>query len=116
MSLPTDPALLSEEAVPVFAALGDKTRRGLLFRLQDGRAHAIVELTEGTGLSRQAISKHLNVLQNAGLIRQQRVGRERRYLFHRKGIERARTYLETTSAQWDAAITRLTVFAEQDID
>ncbi len=115
MSLPTDPAQLQETA-PVFAALGDSTRLALLARLQDGRAHAIVDLTEGSGLSRQAISKHLNVLQAAGLVRQQRVGRERRYLFHPKGIERARTYLETASAQWDAAITRLKLFAEQDID
>lgn len=116
MSWPTEPVLPSEEAVPVFAALGDKTRLGLLSRLQDGQTHAIVELTEGTGLSRQAISKHLTILQDADLVRQQRVGRERRYLFHPKGIERARTYLETASAQWDAAITRLKVFAEQDID
>lgn len=116
MSLPTDPGRLTKEAAPVFAALGDSTRLGLLARLQDGQSHAIVELTEGTGLSRQAISKHLNILQDAGLVRQQRVGRESRYLFHPKGIERARTYLETASAQWDAAITRLKVFAEQDMD
>lgn len=113
MSLPTDVAQLRKTA-PVFAALGDPTRLSLLARLQDGEALAIVDLTEGTGLSRQAISKHLAILHNAGLVRQQRVGRESRYLFHTKGIERARTYLETASAQWDTTIARLKMFTEQD--
>jgi DNA-binding transcriptional ArsR family regulator len=113
MSLATDITELQETA-PVFAALGDNTRLRLLARLQDGEAHAVVDLTEGTGLSRQAISKHLAILHNAGLVRQQRVGRESRYRFHTKGIERARTYLETASAQWDTTIARLKMFTEQD--
>lgn len=97
----------------MFAALGDITRLGLLARLQDGQTHAIVELTEGTGLSRQAISKHLAVLQDAGLVLHERVGRESRYLFHPEGMEQARTYLETASAQWDSAIRRLKAFVEE---
>lgn len=100
------------DAVPVFAALGDPTRLALLARLQDGQPHAIVELTAGTGLSRQAISKHLAVLHDAGLVQSRRVGRESRYLYRPQGIEQARGYLAMASRQWDEAMDRLKSFVE----
>lgn len=105
---------LPEEAASLFAALGDPTRLSLLGRLQDGQPHAIVELTEGTGLTRQAISKHLGVLLDAGLVINQRAGRENHYLFHPEGIRNAQNYLQQASAQWDEAMLRLKAFVETD--
>ena len=84
----------------------------LLTRLQDGKAHAIVELTQGTGLTRQAISKHLRVLQQAELVSCEKNGRESCFVFDAQGIQKARAYLDMASAQWDDAITRLKNFTE----
>ncbi|WP_339856221.1 metalloregulator ArsR/SmtB family transcription factor [Pseudohongiella acticola] len=103
---------LPELAVPVFAALADPTRLALLSRLQDGQPHAIVDLTEGSGLSRQAISKHLTVLHDAGLVESRRQGRESRYLFRPQGMQQARSYLDRVAQQWDDAIDRLKAFVE----
>lgn len=102
----------NSDAAMVFAALGDPTRLTLLGRLRDGRPHAIVELTDGTGLSRQAISKHLQVLETAGLVVREKSGRESRYLFDADGLQKAQAYLDMASAQWDAAAIRLKAFAE----
>ena len=102
----------NSDAAMVFAALGDPTRLTLLGRLQDGRPHAIVELTDGTGLTRQAISKHLLVLQNAGLVVSKKHGRESRYTFDATGVQKARAYLDMALAQWDAAADRLKAFVE----
>lgn len=100
------------DAAHVFAALGDSTRLELIERLQDGKSHAIVELTEGTGLSRQAISKHLLVLEVAGLVLSEKIGRESRYVLHRPGFDHARHYLELASQQWDDALARLKQYVE----
>lgn len=103
---------MPDDAASIFAALGDNTRLSLLTRLQDGHSHAIVELTDGTGLTRQAISKHLHILENAGLVISEKSGRESRYLFDADGIQKAQAYLDMASAQWDAAIMRLKDFVE----
>ncbi|HBX38128.1 MAG TPA: transcriptional regulator [Pseudohongiella sp.] len=108
---PTAP-LLPRDAVPLFAALGDSTRLSLLSRLQDGQPHAIVELTQGSGLTRQAVTKHLRVLERARLVISQREGRETRYVFDATGLNEARSYLEMASLQWDRAIDRLRLFVE----
>jgi DNA-binding transcriptional ArsR family regulator len=102
-----------DDAAIVFAALGDNTRLNLLARLRDGQSHAIVELTDGSGLTRQAISKHLHVLENAGLVISEKSGRESRYLFDASGVQKAQAYLDMASAQWDAAILRLKYFIEE---
>ncbi|MBU2099563.1 MAG: metalloregulator ArsR/SmtB family transcription factor [Gammaproteobacteria bacterium] len=104
---------MPDDAALIFAALGDNTRLGLLTRLQDGQPHAIVELTEGTGLTRQAVSKHLHILANAGLVVSRKTGRESRYVFDAHGIQKAQAYLDMASAQWDAAIMRLKNFVEE---
>ncbi|MEX0738654.1 MAG: metalloregulator ArsR/SmtB family transcription factor [Pseudohongiella sp.] len=103
---------MPDDAAPIFAALGDPTRLALLGRLQDGQPHAIVELTAGSGLSRQAISKHLAVLHEAGLVQSRRVGRESRYLVRPQGVQQARSYLAMVSRQWDDALGRLKSFVE----
>ncbi|MDO8909908.1 MAG: metalloregulator ArsR/SmtB family transcription factor [Pseudohongiella sp.] len=104
---------MPDDAAIIFAALGDNTRLNLLARLRDGQSHAIVELTDGTGLTRQAISKHLHVLENAGLVLSEKSGRESRYLFDAGGFQKAQAYLDVASAQWDAALLRLKDFIEE---
>lgn len=98
---------------PVFAALGDTTRLELVSRLSDGRPHSIAQLTEGLGLTRQGVTKHLHVLKEAGLVSFTRTGRETRFSITPRPIEKARDYLTRASAQWDEAAERLRAAVEQ---
>ena len=97
---------------PVFAALGDETRLSLVAKLCGGQRHSISELTKGSHLTRQAITKHLRVLQRAGIVRCVRAGRESRFEFDPQPIERIREYLDFVSQQWDEALSRLKSFVE----
>ena len=103
-----------KEAVPVFAALGDATRLSLLGRLSGEGPLSITRLSEGTRVTRQAITKHLHALGRAGLVRDARRGRERVWELDAKRLEKAKQYLDQISAQWDAAIDRLKAFVEKD--
>ncbi len=98
---------------PVFAALGDATRLALVSRLSDGEQRSITELTEGLKLTRQAVTKHLQVLNDAGLVDRQRIGRESRFAIQPKTLTDARDYLGKISAQWDHNITRLKTLVEE---
>ena len=98
---------LAREAAPVFAALGDPTRLQLLVRLGDGRPRAITALTDGARISRQAITKPLRVLEGAGLVQRERVGRQSLYLVRRERIDEARCWLDRGAAQWENALLRL---------
>ena len=102
------------EAVPVFAALGDATRLTLLSRLSVGGPLSITRLSEGTGVTRQAITRHLQTLGRAGLVRDARWGRERVFALDLKRLEKARRYLDDVAAQWDAAAGRLKAFVEEE--
>ena len=102
--------------MPVFAALGDATRLELVERLSDGRPRSITQLTGGLGLSRQGVTKHLRVLEQAGLVRSSRVGRESRFTYVPEPVEEARSYLDIVSRQWDAALARLESFLEASPD
>src|SRR6188508_3592604 len=97
---------------PVFAALGDETRLALIAELSGGAARSIAQLTEGTSLTRQAVSKHLRVLEDAGLVRSARSGRESRFGLQPLPLDEARRFLEQVSAQWDQALARLKAFVE----
>lgn len=97
----------------IFAALGDETRLLLVARLCNGRAHSISELTEGSKLTRQAITKHLRVLEGVGIVHGIRTGRESLFEFDPKPIERATQYLDLVSEQWDQALARLKSFVEK---
>lgn len=97
---------------PAFAALGDATRLALVARLSSGEARSIAELTAGSKLTRQAITKHLRVLERAGMVRCARAGRESRFAFDPRPVEEMRNYLEMVSAEWDAALGRLREFVE----
>ncbi len=103
----------NKATAPVFAALGCVTRLELVSRLSDGNAHSITVLSEGLNLTRQAVTKHLRVLQDAGIVRSQRIGRESRFTIQTEPINKARDYLERISDQWDEAIARLRAAVEQ---
>lgn len=100
------------DPAPVFAALGDRTRLSLLATLSDGGPRSIAALSSDTTLTRQAVTKHLHVLEKAGLVRSLRVGRESRFAYRPEPIAAARSYLEGVSAQWDDALGRLQALVE----
>jgi len=95
------------EAAPVFAALGDETRLRLVVRLATSEPLSITELASGTGVTRQAITKHLHVLAGAGLVRGSRQGRERHWQLEPRQLQEARRCLDAISGQWDQALHRL---------
>jgi DNA-binding transcriptional ArsR family regulator len=99
-------------AAPVFAALGDPTRLRIILRLCTDGPQSIVQLTEGSQVTRQAVTKHLVALEDAGLVRGEREGRERIWEIQGKRLAEARQYLDQISDQWDAAIERLRAFVE----
>ncbi|MGC1302726.1 MAG: metalloregulator ArsR/SmtB family transcription factor [Caulobacteraceae bacterium] len=105
--------VLAGDAAPVFAALGDRTRLSLLERLSDGRPRSISSLSNDGELTRQAVTKHLHVLEKAGLVDSVRVGRESRFAYRPEAVMQAQAYLETVSAQWDDALSRLRAFVER---
>jgi DNA-binding transcriptional ArsR family regulator len=94
-------------SAPIFAALGDKTRLELVARLCSGGPLSIARLTAGADVTRQAITKHLNILAGAGLVRDIRVGRERLWEVETRQLDEARRCLERISSQWDDALARL---------
>jgi DNA-binding transcriptional ArsR family regulator len=103
-----------KHSAPVFAALGDPTRLRLIARLAQGQPLSIRQLTEGEHVTRQAITKHLEVLAEAGLVNDRRQGRERLYELDAAPLDDARRYLDQVSAQWDRAIVRLKALVERD--
>ena len=98
---------------PVFAALGDETRLALVARLSSEGPLSITRLTAGSAVTRQAVTKHLNVLATAGLVSDLRQGRERIWELEPQQMEAARTYLDHVSKRWDAALDRLSRFVEE---
>jgi DNA-binding transcriptional ArsR family regulator len=97
---------------PVFAALGDATRLALVGRLSGGLPRSISQLTEGSRITRQAVTKHLRVLEQAGIVRSIRAGRESRFELEPRPLNQARAYLDDVSAQWGRALERLRAFVE----
>jgi DNA-binding transcriptional ArsR family regulator len=100
------------DPAPVFAALGDPTRLSLLRKLSDGGTQSIARLSVDTRLTRQAVTKHLHVLEKAGLVGSVRVGRESQYAYRPEPVAEARSYLDTVSARWDEALGRLKALVE----
>jgi DNA-binding transcriptional ArsR family regulator len=99
---------------PVFAALGDPTRLRLVARLCAEGPLSITQLSEGAGVTRQAITKHLNSLADAGLARNRRSGRELIWELETRRLEMARRCLDHISDQWEVAIGRLKAFVEKE--
>ncbi len=101
------------DAASVFAALGDETRLRIVTRLCCEGPQPIVRLTDGASVTRQAVTKHLHALSNAGLVRGYRVGRQTVWELEPKRLEEVRGYLDAISAQWDRALGRLQAFVEK---
>jgi DNA-binding transcriptional ArsR family regulator len=102
-----------DAAAKTFAALGDPTRLELVRRLGAAPRLNVTQLSAGVGVTRQAVSKHLAVLQGAGLVRRERSGRETFYELRREEVASAAEYLARVSAAWDAAIERLRAHVEE---
>ena len=100
------------DAAPLFAALGDETRLRLIIRLSSGGPGSITQLSAKSAVSRQAITKHLRVLSDAGLVRSSRRGRERVWDLETKRLADAHAYLDRISQQWDEALDRLRALVE----
>lgn len=100
-------------SAPIFAALGDETRLRLIAILCAGSAVSIAQLTSGTEITRQAVTKHLHVLADAGLVRHMKVGRERLWRFEPTRLEEARRSLGVIARQWDHALNKLKMAVER---
>jgi len=96
-----------EGRASIFAALGDETRLSLVATLARGSPRSISQLSHGSRLTRQAITKHLRVLEGAGLVASVRVGRESRFQLRPQPLQDVRSYLERVSGQWEEALGRL---------
>src|SRR2546426_12393494 len=94
-------------SAPIFAALGDETRLRLVDRLCSGGPQSIARLTEGSEVTRQAVTKHLLVLADAGLVRSERQGRESRWELEPDRLEVARRHLDLISEQWTQRLDAL---------
>ena len=99
----------ARQAAPLFAALGDTTRLSLVRRLS---TEGPLSISEGSGMTRQAVTRHLHALGKVGLVRDTREGREHVFSLDLKRLEVAREYIDHVSAQWDAAAARLKAFVE----
>ena len=114
MSAPTRSQAVHKlrRSATLFAALGDETRLTLLARLGERGTLSITQLAQGEKITRQAISKHLRVLQNAGVVRSVRRGRESVFRLETKPLQEAGDSLQGVSRQWDDALARLKAFVE----
>jgi DNA-binding transcriptional ArsR family regulator len=104
-----DPA----RTAPLFAALGDETRLALLDRLGMGGPQSIARLTAGSAITRQAITKHLRILADVGLVHDRRQGREHIWEVDTARLADARRWLDQIAREWDAALERLRLFVEE---
>ena len=107
-----DAAAKRRRYAPIFAALGDETRLALVTRLAEGRPRSIAQLTEGTRLTRQGVTKHLRVLERARLVRSARAGRESLYELDPAPLREVGAYAARVSERWDGALARLRAFVE----
>jgi len=105
-------AIKRQARAPVFAALGDETRLSLVAKLCSRQPYSISQLTHGSKLTRQAITKHLRVLENVGIVHSVRSGRESLFEFDPQPIEGIKEYLDFVSEQWDQALSRLKSLVE----
>lgn len=96
----------------VFFALGDDTRLAVVRRLAEQGTQSATRLSDGAHVTRQAIVKHLQVLENAGLVSPERRGREVLYTLNQQRLQQAQQFLDSMSVGWDRAIERLRQFVE----
>jgi DNA-binding transcriptional ArsR family regulator len=112
--MPRSNAQRKVDPAPLFAALGDRTRLSLVMQLSDGRARSISELSVGAQITRQAVTKHLQVLEDVGLVSSMKEGRESRYSYEPEAFKDMQEYLQFIGKQWENALGRLKDFVERD--
>jgi DNA-binding transcriptional ArsR family regulator len=97
----------------IFAALGDETRLTLVKKLSSAEPRSIAQLALDSHLTRQAITKHLRVLEDVGIVHSEKTGRESLFELNREPIDGVKQYLESVAAQWQDALGRLKAFVEK---
>ena len=107
-----DAARRAQEAAPLFAALGDATRLQLLMRLSASGPESIAQMSEKSAVTRQANTKHLQVLADAGLVTGERRGREHIWRLRPQRLRDVHAHLDRISQQWEDALERLRAFVE----
>jgi DNA-binding transcriptional ArsR family regulator len=115
MREPSTPVPQLHNAATVFAALGDPVRLAIIARLCGDGPLPTIQLKHGTSLSRQAVTKHLRILEDVGLVRSGRVGRDRSWRIEEGQIAKTGAYLEQISAQWEARLERLRALVEDEV-
>ena len=100
-------------AADVFFALGDRTRLSVVRKLGASGAQSATVLSEGAQVTRQAIVKHLQVLEGAGLVKHEKRGREVLYALEPRRLQDAQAFLDAVSASWDRALERLRQLVEE---
>ena len=105
-------AVKGQPRAPLFAALGDETRLSLVAKLSGGQPYSISQLAQGSRLTRQAITKHLRVLERVEIVHSVRRGRESMFELNPEPIEEIKKYLDRVSEEWDQALSRLKSFVE----
>ena len=113
MSSATKQRVERKARAAMFAALADETRLSLVDKLAGGSPQSISRLAAGSKLTRQAITKHLRVLEDAGIVLSSRAGRESLFQFQPNPMKQMQDYIERVSAQWDDALARLKAFVEK---
>jgi DNA-binding transcriptional ArsR family regulator len=112
----SSPAIADSNSANLFAALGDETRLHVVSRLCDNGPASITKLTAGSKVTRQAITKHLRVLEASGLVHSRQRGRESIWQLDQQRFEDARRYLDLISNRWDEALVRLQKFVGDGTD
>jgi len=107
-------AARARAAAPLFAALGDETRLQMLMRLAASGPESIAQMSAKSRVSRQAITKHLQVLQHAGFVVGERQGREHIWRIEPRRFEDVHAHLLRISTQWDEALERLRAFVDDE--
>jgi len=100
----------------VFAAVSDPTRRAILERLRTEGALSVTDLAVSLPMSRQAVTKHLDVLERAGLIEKRLHGRERLHALSGEPLREVKDWLAPYEAEWDERLERLRTHLEGDDD
>lgn len=103
----------TKQQAHIFAALGDPTRLALVAKLVDGETHSISALSSGSKMTRQAVTKHLSVLEDVGLVSKTKEGRESLYVLDPKPLKTLQEYLEIISEHWDQTLQNLKSFVEE---
>ena len=106
-------AVALQKHADIFAALGDPIRLSLVSKLVGGEPHSISALTEGTKVTRQAVTKHLRVLEEVGVVHSVKEGRESLYELNPEPLASIQEYLDVIADQWDQTLKNLKAFVEE---